>query len=164
MEKAHEDFLLPTKLFCGKCGRMMVGESGKSYTGARHYYYKCGNAKRRKGCDKKAVKKEWIECAVGRLRMERVLNEETICMFIDALRAMQEREDVTISALCRQLAETEKGIENMLNAVQQGIFTVSAKQRLEELEKQREDLVISMTTAELKNQNLSSYFFALRPY
>lgn len=67
MAKAHEDFLLTTKLFCGKCEHMKVGESGKSHTGAMHYYYKCGNAKRRKGCDKKAVKKDWIERAVVRL-------------------------------------------------------------------------------------------------
>ena len=127
MAKAHEDFLLTTKLFCGKCERMMVGESGKSHTGAMHYYYKCGNAKRRKGCDKKAVKKDWIEGAVVRLTMERVLNVEKINKIIDALLAMQEREDVTIPALRRQLAETEKSIENMLNAIQQGILTASTK-------------------------------------
>ena len=155
MAKAREDFLLTTKLFCGKCERMMVGESGKSHTGAMHYYYKCGNAKRKKGCDKKAVKKDWIERAVVRLTMERVLNEEKISKIIDALLAIQEREDVTVPALRRQLAETEKGIENMLNAIQQGIFTTSTKQRLEELEKQREDLSISITTAELQKPKLT---------
>ena len=113
--KAKEsEFLLITKLFCGKCERMMVGESGKSHTGAMHYYYKCGNAKRKKGCDKKAVKKDWIERAVVRLTMERVLNEEKINRIIDALLVMQERVDVTIPALRRQLVETEKGIKNML--------------------------------------------------
>ena len=155
MAKAKEDYLLTTKLFCGKCERMMVGESGKSHTGAMHYYYKCGNAKRKKGCNKKAVKKEWIERAIVRLTMERVLNEEKINRIIDALLVMQEREDVTIPALRRQLAETEKGIENMLNAIQQGIFTASTKQRLEELEKQKEELSLSMTTAELQKPKLT---------
>ena len=79
----------------------MVGESGKSHTGVMHYYYKCGNAKRKKGCDKKAVKKDWIERAVVRLTIERVLNEEKINRIIDALLAMQEREDVTIPASVR---------------------------------------------------------------
>lgn len=118
MKAKESEFLLTTKLFCGKCERMMVGESGKSHTGTMHYYYKCGNAKRKKGCDKKAVRKDWIERAVVRLTMERVLNEEKITRIIDALLAMQEQEDVTIPALRRQLAETEKGIENMLNAIQ----------------------------------------------
>ncbi len=50
--KAKEsEFLLTTKLFCGKCERMMVGESGKSHTGTMPYYYKRGNAKRKDGCD-----------------------------------------------------------------------------------------------------------------
>lgn len=134
---------------------MMVGESGKSHTGAMHYYYKCGNAKRKKGCDKKAVKKDWIERAVIRLTMERVLNEEKINKIIDALLTMQERENVTIPALRRQLAEVEKGIENMLNAIQQGIFTASTKQRLEELEKHKEELSLSITTAELQKPKLT---------
>ncbi len=79
--KAKEsEFLLSTKLFCGKCECMMVGESGKSHTGAMYYYCKCGNAKRKKGCDKKAVKKDWIERAVVRLTMIRVLDEEKIVL------------------------------------------------------------------------------------
>ena len=155
MKAKESEFLLTTKLFCGKCERMMVGESGKSHTGTMHYYYKCGNAKRKKGCDKKAVRKDWIECAVVRLTMERVLNEEKITRIIDALLAMQEQEDVTIPALRRQLAETEKGIENMLNAIQQGIFTASTKQRLEDLEKQKEEIEISITTAEIQKPKLT---------
>ena len=87
--------------------------------------------------------------------MERVLNEEKINRIIDALLAMQEREDMTIPALRRQLADTEKGIENMLNAIQQGIFTASTKQRLEELEKQKEELSLSITTAELQKPKLT---------
>lgn len=43
--KAEEEYLLTTKLFCGHCGRMMIGECGKSHTGVIHRYYKCGGAK-----------------------------------------------------------------------------------------------------------------------
>ena len=50
-----------TKLFCGKCESMMVGESGTGKSGAKHYYYKCASAKRKRGCDKKAIKKDYIE-------------------------------------------------------------------------------------------------------
>ena len=121
----------------------------------RFYVFKKRTLKKIYCCNKKAVKKDWIERAIVRLTMERVLNEEKINRIIDALLAMQEREDVTIPALRRQLAETEKGIENMLNAIQQGIFTASTKQRLEELEKQKEELSLSMTTAELQKPKLT---------
>ena len=58
--KAKQEYLLTTKLFCGKCREMMTGIKGTSHTGAAYYYYKCNNAKK-KTCDKKAVQKDWIE-------------------------------------------------------------------------------------------------------
>ena len=53
--KADEEYLLTTKLFCGKCGALMFGESGTSATGRTYYYYKCANVKRRKVCNKKPL-------------------------------------------------------------------------------------------------------------
>lgn len=135
MAKAKEDYLLTTKLFCGKCERMMVGESGKIHTGAIHYYYKCSGAKRLKDCDKKAVRKDWMERVVVRLTMQCVMDEEKINRLIDAILVMQEQEDTTIPAFRSQLAEAESSIGNILKAIEQGIFTPSTKQRLDELQK-----------------------------
>ena len=87
--------------------------------------------------------------------MIRVLDEEKINRMIDALLALQEREDVTIPVLRRQFIETEKGIENLVNAIQQGILTASTKQRLEELEKQKEELSLSIARAELQKPKLT---------
>ena len=58
--KAKVDYLLFGKLFCGKCGTMMVGVCGTSKTGARHHYYLCPTQKK-KLCKKKAVRQHWIE-------------------------------------------------------------------------------------------------------
>ena len=60
---ADVPYLLTTKLFCGKCQCLMVGESGTSRTKIVHRYYKCVSVKNHKGCDKKTVKKDWIEAA-----------------------------------------------------------------------------------------------------
>ena len=155
MAKAREDYLLTTKLFCGKCERMMVGESGKSHTGAMHYYYKCSGAKRLKDCDKKAVRKDWIERVVVRLTMQRVMDEEKINRLIDAILVMQEQEDTTTPALRSQLAETESSIGNILKAIEQGIFTPSTKQRLDELEARKEEILVNIQTAELQKPKLT---------
>ena len=48
-----------------------------------------------------------------------------------------------------QLKECEKGIENMLNAIQAGVLTPSTKERLDQLEARRSDLNISIMQAEL---------------
>ena len=155
MAKAKEDYLLTTKLFCGKCERMMVGESGKSHTGAMHYYYKCNGAKRLKDCDKKAVRKDWIERVVVHLTMQRVMDEEKINRLIDAILVMQEQEDTTTPALRSQLAETESSIGNILKAIEQGIFTPSTKQRLDELEDRKADIELQIIQEEMKHPMLT---------
>jgi site-specific DNA recombinase len=82
--KADEEYLLTTKLFCGKCGALMFGESGTSATGRTYYYYKCANVKRRKGCNKKTVQKEWLEELVVRETMK--LIQDDLWYFIRVLR------------------------------------------------------------------------------
>lgn len=57
------DYMLTGKLFCGHCGRAMSGVSGTSGNGETHYYYVCYNS-RKHVCDKKAVRKEYLEEAV----------------------------------------------------------------------------------------------------
>ena len=57
-----------------------------------------------KDCDKKAVRKDWIERVVVRLTMQRVMDEEKINRLIDAILVMQEQEDITTPALRSQLA------------------------------------------------------------
>ena len=145
--KADVDYLLTTKLFCGHCERMMVGESGTSHTGDKHYYYKCGGAKRKLGCKKKAIKKDFIEQAVITLTVSRVLQDEEISRIADRILELQNSEDTTLPALRK---DTEHGIENMLNAIQMGVLTPSTKERLEALEKQKEDLKISILQTELQ--------------
>lgn len=153
--KAEEEYLLTTKLFCGHCGRMMIGESGKSHTGAIYRYYKCSGAKRKLGCRKKAVKKDWIECIAVQYTIQRVFQDELIAQIADKLVELQNTEDNTLPLLRKQLADTNRGIENMLNAIQQGILTNSTKERLEELEKLREDLKASILQAELERPKYS---------
>ena len=59
--KAEDEYLLTTKLFCGKCKCMMAGESGTSQNDTTYRYYKCPGVKYHRGCDKKTVRKVWIE-------------------------------------------------------------------------------------------------------
>ena len=147
--KADEEYLLTTKLICGDCERLLIGESGTSHTGKIHYYYKCAGAKRHKGCKKKTVKKEWIERIVVVWTVNKVLKDEEIDRIADKLVLIQERENALLPSLRQQLAETEKGIDNLLNAIQQGILNKSTKQRLDDLEAKKEDIEVSILQAEL---------------
>ena len=153
--KAEDDYLLTTKLYCGKCGSFMVGESGTSHTMKVHRYYRCVNTKKKKLCDKKAVKKDWIEDLVVSYTMKAIMNDEVMERLIDTLMELQKRESTDLPLLKKQLAETEKGINNMLNAIQAGIFTPSTKQRLDELEETKSQLEISILQEEMHKPMLT---------
>ncbi|MBM6887734.1 recombinase family protein [Pseudoflavonifractor phocaeensis] len=153
--KAEERYLLTTKLFCGKCGRMMIGECGTSRAGVKHYYYKCGSAKRKTGCDKKAVRKQWIEDLVVEHTMRMILNDTVVSDVAALVVQAQDRENTDLPALQNQLAQTERGIENLLNAIQQGIFTASTKQRLDELEEAKEELTVRILQEQIAKPRMT---------
>ena len=154
--KAEDDYLLTTKLFCGYCGAYMCGESGRGRNGTVHRYYKCVSVKKKRtDCKKKAVKKDWIENLVISQTMKLVNDEETVKAITAMLLDMQERENTNLPLLTEQLKETQRGIDNLLNAIQQGIFTKSTKSRLEELEAAKEELEVKIANEKLAKPKLT---------
>lgn len=143
-------YLLTGKLFCGMCGKPMVGESGRSHTGVNHYYYKCGAAKRKQGCRKKAIRKQLIEDLVIK-QMIRLLWSDTIIEHIADLMLKTNNMDSTIlPKLSAQLADVQKRLNNLLKAVEVRIFNDTTQQRMTELERQRKYLEIEIAKEKLK--------------
>jgi hypothetical protein len=154
--KAKVDYLLTTKLHCGKCGTFMVGESGVSKTLKIYNYYKRLSAKRKRGCEqKRAVKKDWIEQLVARDTVDFVLQDNEIQRIAKLIRDLQEREDTATPLLRKELEETNKGLKNIADAIQQGIITSTTKQRLEELEALKSELEIKLLQTELQSAILT---------
>ncbi len=150
-KKAKEDlYLLTTKLFCGACSAFMVGESGIGKTGTFHQYYKCVTVKKHKGCKKKTVKKNWIEDIVVNETMNMLQDDSTLNYIADLIMELQARENMDLPRFKEQLKETELAINNMLNAIQQGIFNQSTKGRLDELEAVKGDLEVKILQEELQ--------------
>lgn len=156
--KAEDDYLLTTKLFCGTCGAMMVGESGTSASkGRKYHYYRCVNTKKHKTCNAKhkSVRKIPLENAVVNATMAKVMDDHFVEYIADRVMELQSQESSELPALRQQLAETERGIENMLNAIQIGIINASTKQRLDELEERKKDIELRIIQEEIKKPRLS---------
>ncbi len=155
--KAEDDYLLTTKLFCGTCGAMMVGESGTSSTEKKYHYYRCVNTKKHRTCNAKhkSIRKAPIENAVVRAVMARVMDDNFVEYIADTVMDIQNRESSVLPALRKQLEETERGITNMLNAIQMGIINASTKQRLDELEDRKKDIEMQIIQEEMKHPMLS---------
>ena len=142
--KAEVDYLLSCKLFCGRCGTMMIGESGTSRTGVVHHYYKCGSAKRKTGCKKKAVKKAWIEEKVVQTVQAYILRDDVIQELAGLIVESLQQKNPALSLLESQQKDIQKKINNILKAVEDGMYHASLQERMKELETQLEDVNISI--------------------
>ena len=115
--KAKAEYILTTKLFCGKCRDMMTGVSAKSHTGKEFFYYKCNNAKI-KQCNKKAVRKEYIEDLVID-ECRKLLTPANIDKIARAVveTAEKEKDTSTLRRLEKLLKDNERKRGNLMAAV-----------------------------------------------
>ena len=157
--KAEDDYLLTTKLFCGYCGAYLCGESGKSRNGTIHHYYKCVSVKKKRtDCKKKPVRKQWLEDLVVNEVMKVVMDDQAIEAIVSMVMDLQDRENTSLPLYEQQLQEAQRGIDNLLNAIQRGILTKSTKTRLEELEATKEDLEIKIANEKIAKPRISPEF------
>ena len=156
--KAEDDYLLTTKLHCGCCGALMFGESGTSRTGEVHRYYKCATAKKKKGCKKKTVRKQWLEDLVVNQTMQLVKDDAAMESIIAKVMELQDRENTNLPLYEKQLRDAESGIQNMLNAIQAGILTSSTKERLEQLEETKRELEARIAEEKLAKPKVTEEF------
>lgn len=157
--KSNVDFHLTGKLFCGKCGSNMVGDSGTSRTGTSHYYYSCIEKKRKRNCTKKSVKKDWIEKLITDVTINKVLTDENIEIISKKAVEIYNKENSDKSelvALNNNLKDTQKTIDNIMTAIEQGIITDTTKQRLIEAEERKKSLLVSIAKEEIKKPVITS--------
>ena len=155
IHKAEDEYLLTTHLFCGKCKAMMIGDSGKGKKGTVYHYYKCVNTKKRHTCDKKAIGKEKIENAVIKAVMDKIMDDKLMEQLSYKLYDLQMQGSSILPALQTQLSDVESGIDNMLNAIQEGIVLESTKKRLSDLENRKKELEIEIAQEQIKHPLLT---------
>jgi DNA invertase Pin-like site-specific DNA recombinase len=138
------DFLLTGKVFCGYCKGTIRGMSGTGKSGNKFYYYACHNKiYKHANCNKKNVKKDWLETEVTRLTAENILTDEIIEYIADKVVEIQKAEQEDKSMLRyyeQQLRETKSALNNIVKAIEAGLITATTKTRLFELEEQKATL------------------------
>ena len=156
-KKAKVDYYLSGKLYCGSCGAGMAGEYGTGKHGERHYYYICTNKKRLKTCDRRAVRKDWLENLIVDATEEYIVNPEKLdaiakkCAEIQARDTSQSDE---LRYLNKQLSETKGRIENLMAAIEQGVVTKTTKKRLSELEAAQEKIEYNIEECSIKQPHV----------
>lgn len=153
--ESYGDYILSGKLYCGECHEKMYGESGTSMTGKIYHYYKCSNRKKNLGCKKKNISRDYLEDLVMAITVDNLLKEDIVLDLVDKIVETYNNElgeDKELSILKKQLAENEKFITNILNAIKNGIFSESTQTELLQLEKEKNDILSSIAIRESKVQ------------
>ena len=125
-------------------------------TGVVKRYYKCGGRKANSGCQKKNIRKEDLENLVINVTVEMFQQENNLELIADEIMKIYEskqKEQSVLNLLTSELQETQRSIENLLTAIQQGIITSSTKTRLEELEMKADELKLQISKEQSKLEN-----------
>lgn len=136
---AGVEYALSGKLFCGHCGALMQGMSGRSKQGVVHYYYACGAKRARKGCKKKNVRQAVIETAVLDAVLG-ILDKDMVAQIaaeVEQISREASGSQELLDSLHAQLAEVEKALRNIGKAIMAGMLTETTRQLLDDAEADR---------------------------
>ncbi len=149
--KAEDKYLLSYKLFCGKCGAMMVGESVNKKNGKTYRYYKCQNTKRGHTCDVHSVSKEYLEDAVLSDIKEIINDSDLMDQIIMEAYKSQDKETPLMNSLNIDLKDTQKKLDNIIHAFENGFGNEELNNRLKELTARKEELIKAINDETINN-------------
>lgn len=137
-------YLLRNKIKCGYCGEPISAECGTTSQGKKRRYYKClGKKRHTTNCNKQTIRKEILEDLVIKILIEQLNSPKTLDKIAKNILKVQESEDcgnTLLTSLNKEKYETQKILDNILKAVEQGVVNNTTNKRMTELEKKLEDI------------------------
>lgn len=152
-----EQYALSGKAFCGYDKSLLVGVSGTSKTGKVYHYYCCSKKRNsHSSCELKNVSQEWLDQFVVDHTVRDVLTDELIDRLTDAVIDIHNssKNDTTITLLQSQLRDVNKKLNALVDALEQGIWSSSTKERLDMLETQKIQLEYQIDSEKIKKPDL----------
>ena len=140
---SHQNYLFSKRCFCGLCGSTVTGEYSKRTAERTYYYYACQGHKLRHDCDMKRMRADVVEKAACRVLADLLTQQDLMQHFISAALKYQQsvtHENVELKMAKSRLVEIQSRKNNLLAAIEQGIFTPSTAARLKELEADEDEL------------------------
>lgn len=145
------------KMKCGYCHKAVALTSTKTYDGKGHYhYYRCTN----RNCKSKIyMKKQKLDKMIFDFLNKELLTEENIIAISEKAEQIQGH-SADNSSLQNQLKAVEKKIENITNAIENGMFSQSLMDRLQSLEKERDEIKVKLVTIPKKKMLTSKEIYS----
>lgn len=157
--KPNVCYLLKNKLICGYCGKPVNSDSGTSKSGAIIRYYKCSGKRAGNGCEQVPIRKDLLEQLVVDVTCKALASVENIDHIAERILEVHRKrldDQSILNLLTTEYNNTNRAINNILNAMEQGIITGATKERLENLETKRIELSDKLATEKAKSKLLIS--------
>lgn len=155
--KANEEYILSTKIFCGKCNSAMVGMSGKGRNKQKYCYYRCKNTfSNSKTCNKESISKYFVENLVVN-ETKKVLTDKNIEKVAKEVVKLCEKISNTqaIKHLNSQLKKLEREISNLMKVLEKGKISDVVIARVEQKEQEKESVKKQLTIEKMKTPQLT---------
>ena len=146
--KADELYYLSGKTICGYCGSLITADSGTNHSGKIYKYYKCSKRKKKNACKKSIIQKDLFESKVIDKTIQDVFSPKIIDKIAENIVISfnkQIKDNPEIISYERQLNDISKKIQNIMNAIEQGIITVTTKEKLMQYESDKANLETRIT-------------------
>ena len=146
------NYILTGKLFCGHCGKPMVGTSGTGKSGKVHHYYHCRNHGNK--CIKHAERKESLEDFIIDYIVNHFLTYDNVSAIAERIIDMMSHDDFA-RAMQRtqdQIDDVDHRIANLMKALESADEAASiVMARIEELQKEKATLQKDLETQQAEN-------------
>lgn len=104
------------------------------------------------------MQKDWLEDLVVRETMKLIQDDAVIDKIVQLVMDVQNQENTTIPLLEKQLREVNKKLDNLMKAIEDGLYTRTTKERLEALENQKDELTAKIADEKLKKPSFNEDF------
>ena len=142
-------------MVCDCCGERLRGVSGKAKNGNVYRYYSCKTHSSNKKCKRKNISKDYIEDLVIN-KCKQILNDENIKIIAEQIYEVCQKENnknLLIKELEKKIKDTEKAIDNLLVAIENGNNVDLINNRISQKRKDLDELELLL----LKEQNKLLY-------
>lgn len=150
---AKSIYLLSGIIYCDKCGGSMTGNrrhSGRNKT--LYETYECSTRKRTQECNAKSVSKQYVEKIVIDTLYNNIFSSKAIDGVVDKIYMHSINQSSSISEdlklYNKQLKDINSQIDNIINAIANGLCSSSLKEKLNDLELNKDQLLIRIQEAE----------------
>lgn len=145
---SKEFYLLTGKIFCGVCGKRMIGNvrfSGRSKT--RLATYRCNTY--RSECKNKEINKDYLDVYIVELLRKKIFNATSLKHLVNNvniyIRQYNKEYDTNYAGVKAEYDEIQANLNNITKAIEKSIITENLIARAEELEQKRAEIEIKLS-------------------